>query len=116
MSAITEFIDHVREVAERWFGHEDAAVKADAQSLIERADEVKAAVEKEAPALAHDAEADAADVVHTAETEGVAPAAAEAAKDAETLGEEAVHDAEAALAPASKSETPAEPTTPSTSA
>jgi hypothetical protein len=53
------------------------------------------------PVLESEVAKDAADVVHTAETQGVEPAAKEAVADAAALGAEAVHDVEsAATAPA----------------
>ena len=109
LDRIHQLLDEAKTALEHMFGHSESAA-------AQKIDEAKAAIEKEAPALLAEAGTDAADVVHTAETEGVAPAAAEAAKDAAALGEEAVHDAEAAVEPAPKSETPAEPSAPSASA
>ena len=70
-------------------------LRADAHHL---ADEFRSLVAK----LTGEAEADAADVVHTAETQGVIPAEHEAVTDAGTLAEHAVADAQAAVEGGSK--------------
>lgn len=62
------------------------------------ADEFRSLVAK----LTGEAEADAADVVHTAETQGVVPAEHEAVTDAGTLAEHAIADAQAAVEGGSK--------------
>lgn len=78
-----------------------------------RVKEIAHELEGDAPKLADEAAADAAQVVHTAETQGVVPAEAEAAKDGTELIVDAGHDVAAAVEGSHK---PAEPSTPSTSA
>lgn len=55
------------------------------------------ALEGDAPKLEAEAAGDAADVVHTAETQGVVPAEREAAKDGAALIADAGHDVAAAV-------------------
>lgn len=54
------------------------------------------------PQLEHDAEADAADVVHTVATEGVIPAEQEAARDAGELAGEVATDVTTAVQDAAR--------------
>lgn len=63
----------------------------------ERVKQIAHDLEDDAPVLAADAEKDAADVVHTAATEGVLPAEQEAVKDAGELGAEVVGDVKNAV-------------------
>lgn len=93
-----------------------AALEAEGHHLAGDAKSVLDELKGDAPKLEAEAAADAADVVHTAETQGLTPAAEEAAADAEQLGADAVHDVEAALTPAPKSEAPVETATPAAGA
>lgn len=97
---IHQLIDEAKAEFAKLFGHADTDVQTVAKQAVEKLDEVKSAVEKDAPQLAHEAETDAADIAHTAETEGVTPAAEEAAHDAETVAGQAIADAETAAAEA----------------
>lgn len=91
-----------------------AALDADGHHLADRAKEILDELRGDAPKLEAEAAADAADVAHTAETQGVQPAVAEAEKDGVTLAEDAGHDVAAAVegpAKTAPAETPAsEPT------
>ena len=82
-----------------------------------RVKDIARELEGDEPVLAAEAEQDTADVVHTAETEGVIPAEQEAVKDGETLIVEAGHDVttavEASAKPAPAETAPAsDPTAP----
>jgi hypothetical protein len=71
------------------------------------ADEVKSVLDRlkaDAPKMAVEVETDAADVVKTAETQGVQPAFAEAENDGVALVADAEHDVAAAVEGSAKAE------------
>jgi hypothetical protein len=82
-----------------------ADLKADGHHLAERAKEILDELRGDAPKLEAEAAADAADVAHTAETQGVQPAIAEAEHDGVTLAEDTGHDVAAAVEGPAKTET-----------
>ena len=121
MSAFLDRVHHLLDEAKAEFehllGHGDQAVKDAVKNAGERIDAAKAEIAKAAPVLEHEAEADVADVVHTAATEGVIPAEQEAVKDGGELAGEvaadvttavqgAAHDVADALAGSSKAAEP----------
>ena len=107
MSAFLDRVHHLLDEAKAEFehllGHGDDAVKAAAHNAVQRIDAAKAEIEKDAPQLEHEAEADAADVVHTAATEGVIPAEHKAVEDAGELVAEAGRDVVTAVEDAAHS-------------
>lgn len=107
MSAFLDRVHHLLDEAKAEFehllGHGDDAVKAAAHNAVQRIDAAKAEIEKDAPQLEHEAEADAADVAKTAATEGVIPAEQEAARDAGELAGEVVGDVKTAVEDAAHS-------------
>jgi len=119
MSAFLDRVHHLLDEAKAEFehllGHADSDVKAAAHTAVEKIDAVKGELEADAPKLEAEAETDAADVVHTAETQGVVPAGQEAVKEGETLIVDAGHDVAAAVEGSAKP-APPEPTTPQASA
>jgi hypothetical protein len=74
-----------------------AKLKELGHSTVARVEEIVHELEGDAPKLEAEAAADAADVAHTAETQGVQPAITEAEKDGVTLAEDAGHDVAAAI-------------------
>lgn len=80
-----------------------AALDAEGHHLAGQAKNVYEELRGDAPVLEHEAEADAAHVVATAETQGLVPAEHEAVTDAEHLGAEAASDVESAVADAATS-------------
>ena len=74
-----------------------AKLEAEGHHLAEEAKTILAELKGDEPVLAAEAEKDAADVVHTAATEGVIPAEQEAVKDAGELVAEAGHDVATAV-------------------
>lgn len=92
-----------------------STLKADGHALSARLDAAWQTLLGELPQLAHDAETDAADVVKTAETQGLAAAETEAVTDAGALAAEGASDVATAVetpAPAEPqpAQAPAEPT------
>jgi len=79
-----------------------AALDAEGHHLAGQAKNVYEELRGDAPVLEHEAEADAAQLVATAETQGVVPAEHEAGADAAKLGAEAVSDVETAVAETGK--------------
>lgn len=74
-----------------------AKLEAEGHHLADEAKTILADLKGDEPVLEHEAEADVADVVHTAATEGVIPAEQEAVKDGGELVVEAGHDVAAAV-------------------
>lgn len=111
MSWIGEHVTQLEAWAKELLGHADEKVHAIGQDLARVAGELRG----DAPKLEAEAVQDAADVVHTAETQGVAPAETQAAADAVTLAEHAGHDVAAAVEGSHKAADadPAETSTPS---
>jgi hypothetical protein len=79
-----------------------ATLKAIGHDGWQRVEAVVKELEGDAPVLEHEAAADAAQVVTTAETEGIVPAEHQAVADAAKLGAEAAHDVETAVADGAK--------------
>src|ERR1700749_3143463 len=78
--------------------HEAAAkLEAIGHGAWERVKAIATEIEGDVPKIEAEAETDAADVAHTAATEGVVPAEQEAVKDGETLLADAGHDVAAAV-------------------
>jgi hypothetical protein len=100
---IRRWLDEAKAEFEHLIGHEDVKVQASARYALAKIDAVKGALAADAPKLADEAKADAADVVHTAETQGVVPAEHEAEGDVVTLTRDAVHDVADALADSARS-------------
>lgn len=94
MSAMGDLYDGV---VEKLHGVADALV-AEEHRLGARLKALLAELEGDVPELEAEAKADVADVVHTAETQGVVPAEREAVADAARLGAHAVADVEQAVA------------------
>lgn len=69
-----------------------AKLEAEGHHLADEAKTILADLKGDEPVLEHEAEADVADVVHTAATEGLVPAEQEAVKDGAELVVEAGHD------------------------
>jgi hypothetical protein len=93
----------VIKTAEIEIDHIVTALESEGHALSGRLRAAWDALKADAPVLEHDAATDAADVVHTAETQGINAAEAEAAVDAGKLAAEGAHDA------AKAAEAPAEP-------
>lgn len=93
-----------------------AKLEAIGHTAWERVKEIAHEVEGDVPKLEAEAAADAEDVAKTAETQGVAPAVAEAEKDGVTLAEDAAHDVAAAVEGSAKLAEPASTTTTQTAA
>lgn len=74
-----------------------AKLEAEGHHLADEAKTILADLKGDEPTLVHDAEADAADVVKTAATEGVIPAEQEAVKDGTELVVEAGRDVATAV-------------------
>ena len=74
-----------------------AKLEAEGHHLADEAKTILADLKGDEPVLAADAEKDAADVVHTAATEGVIPAEQEAVKDAGELAGEVAADVKTAV-------------------
>lgn len=95
MSAFTAKIHALLEEAkaelDKLIGHGDAEVQAATKAATEKLDEVKAAVETDAPALEHDAETAAGPVAKDIET-AAKPILAEAVKDAGEIAADVAKD------------------------
>lgn len=74
-----------------------AKLEAEGHHLADEAKTILADLKGDEPVLAAEAEKDAADVVHTAATEGVIPAEHKAVEDAGELVVEAGHDVATAV-------------------
>jgi len=99
---VRRWLDEAKTEFEHLIKHEDVKVQASARYALAKIDAVKGALAADAPKLEAEAESDAADVVHTAETQGVVQAEHEAEGDAVTLTRDAVHDVATALAGSAK--------------
>jgi hypothetical protein len=86
-------LHRIEAAAASLIGHADSTVHTVAEDVVAAVRELRG----DAPALEHEAVVDAADVVKTAETQGVKPAEAEAVADTGKLAAEVGHDVEAAV-------------------
>lgn len=107
MSAMKTVLAKLHEIADE--------LVAEEHKLGARLKEIVAALAGDEPKLIAEAESDAADVVHTAQTQGLVPAEREAVADGTTLIEDTGHDLAAAIegsgkAAASEATASAEPT------
>ena len=91
ITKIHALLDEAKAEFEKLIGHGDAEVQAVAKIAAAKIDEVKTAVEKDAPVLEHEAVADAEKVATDAET-AAKPVIAEAVKAAEGVASEAAAD------------------------
>ncbi|HWU23660.1 MAG TPA: hypothetical protein VN088_19130 [Nocardioides sp.] len=100
MSWIGDHVTKLEAWAKDLIGHADEKVHEIGQEITAFAEQLKA----DAPKLADEAESAAAEVAHTAETQGLVPAEREAVADGETLIVDAGHDVAAAVEGSAKSE------------
>lgn len=105
MDRVHRWLDEAKAEFEHLLGHADSDVKNAAQAAVEKIDAVKGELAADAPKLEAEAEQDAADVAHTAETQGIAPAEREAVADGTALIVDAGHDVAAAVEGPAKTET-----------
>lgn len=82
--------------------HIATTLENEGHALAARARAAYEAFRADVPKLAAEAETDATDVAHTAETQGLLPAEAQAVADGETLITDAGHDLAAAVEPPAK--------------
>ena len=97
LDRIHRLLDEAKAEFEHLLGHADSDVKNAVKAAVEKIDAAKGELAADTPKLEAEAEQDAADVVKTAETQGVQPAIAEAEHDGVTLAEDAGHDVAAAV-------------------
>lgn len=109
MSAIKAKFEAEVEAAVEHLRAAVAKLGAISHSAVARVEEIVHELEGDAPKLEAEAAADAADVAHTAETQGVQPAITETEHDGVTLAEDAGHDVVAAVEGSNKPAASTEP-------